>query len=388
MNIRHVAQPRSPILIDSRNAHLCFVILLLVVAIGCGAPGQPTPPSPPIPVPVTDLNARQFGDAALLEFSLPTKSTRGLRLDEVPTMEVWQGNLRPDGAPDAKSFHLTDTVPAAILARYAQGGRVSYAEPVPLDDLQTPTGKTVVYRVRTRVSERKVSADSNDATLDLRPVAKRIEDVTVKVTEKAVQLSWTAPTTTSAGAPLPAIQEFQVYRGELDPSSAAAAQKDLHDAIWKVQLVQIGVTPTPGYQDSTFEFDRMYAYVVRTVIREAGVLVESGNSLPAVVTPKDIFPPGAPQDVVAVLVPGTPAGTYAVDLSWAINVETDLAGYRVYRSESENVKGQSLTPELLPTPSFRDNQVVPGLHYWYSVTAVDRAGNESAPSAAAVVEIP
>jgi predicted phage tail protein len=118
------------------------------------------------------------------------------------------------------------------------------------------------------------------------------------------------------------------------------------------------------------------------------VLVESGNSRPAIVTPKDIFPPAAPRDVVAVVVPGATAGTYAVDLSWAINVETDLAGYRVYRSESENVKGQLLTPERLPTPSFRDNQVVPTHHYWYTVTAVDRAGNESAPSAAAVVEIP
>ena len=388
MNIRHVAQPRSPVLIDSRNTHLCFLILLLLVASGCGAPGQPTPPSPPIPVPVTDLNAHQSGDAALLEFTLPSKSTRGIRLNEVPTLEVWQGNLRPDGAPDPRSFHLVDTIPAAILATYVQEGKVSYPEPVPLEDLQTPSGKTVVYQVRTRVSERKASASSNDTTVDLRPVAKRIEDVTPKVTEKAIQLSWTSPTTTSARAPLPPIQEFQVYRGELDPSSAAAAQQNLHDAIWKVPLVQIGVTPTPEYQDSTFEFDRTYAYVVRTVIREAGMLVESGNSLPAIVTPKDIFPPAAPQDVVAVVIPGTTPGTNAVDLSWAINVETDLAGYRVYRSESENVKGQLVTPELLPTPSFRDNQVVPGHQYWYTVTAVDRAGNESAPSAAAVVEIP
>jgi len=29
-----------------------------------------------------------------------------------------------------------------------------------------------------------------------------------------------------------------------------------------------------------------------------------------------------------------------------------------------------------------------GQRYWYTVTAVDRAGNESAPSAAVIVEIP
>jgi hypothetical protein len=386
MKIRHVAQPRSPVLIDSRAT--LFGFLISVLAMGCGAPGQPTPPSPPIPVAVTDLAVHQLGDAALLEFTLPTKSTRDLRLNEIPTLEVWRGDLRPDGAPDTRTFHLVDTVPAAILATYVQEGKVSYPEPVPADDLQTPTGKTVVYRMRTRVSERKASENSNYATIDLRPVPKRIEDVTVKVSERAVQLNWTAPAITSAGAPLPPIQEFRIYRGELDPASAVAAEKNLHDAIWKVPLVQIGVTSTPEYQDSTFDFDRTYAYLVRTVVREAGELVESGNSAPAILTPKDIFPPAMPHDVVAVVVPGTTADTHAVDLSWAINVETDLSGYRVYRSESENVKGQLVTPELLPTPSFRDNQVVPGHHYWYSVTAVDRAGNESAPSAAAVVEIP
>ena len=75
------------------------------------------------------------------------------------------------------------------------------------------------------------------------------------------------------------------------------------------------------------------------------------------------------------------------DLSWAINLETDLAGYRVYRSEQESTRGQVLNPELLPTPAIRDTSVEPGHRYWYTVTAVDHAGNESAPSAPVVVEV-
>jgi len=43
---------------------------------------------------------------------------------------------------------------------------------------------------------------------------------------------------------------------------------------------------------------------------------------------------------------------------------------------------------LLPTPAFRDNAVVPGRRYWYTVTALDRAGNESAPSSSVAVDIP
>jgi fibronectin type 3 domain-containing protein len=68
-------------------------------------------------------------------------------------------------------------------------------------------------------------------------------------------------------------------------------------------------------------------------------------------------------------------------------VEPDFAGYRVYRSEQQDTRGHLLTPELLPTPAYRDTSVQPAHNYWYTVTAVDRAGNESAPSSPVAVEI-
>jgi fibronectin type 3 domain-containing protein len=44
--------------------------------------------------------------------------------------------------------------------------------------------------------------------------------------------------------------------------------------------------------------------------------------------------------------------------------------------------------ELLLTPAFRDMNAVPGRRYFYSVTAVDRSGNESPVSAAASGAVP
>jgi fibronectin type 3 domain-containing protein len=90
---------------------------------------------------------------------------------------------------------------------------------------------------------------------------------------------------------------------------------------------------------------------------------------------------------VAAVIVGSPTNAPEVDLSWSINVETDLAGYRVYRSEQEGTPGQSVTPDLLLSPAYRDNSVQPGRRYWYSVTSVDRSGNESAPSAPVAAEI-
>jgi fibronectin type 3 domain-containing protein len=105
------------------------------------------------------------------------------------------------------------------------------------------------------------------------------------------------------------------------------------------------------------------------------------------VVPKDTFPPAAPLGIVAAVQPGATPGSAAVELSWSINVEPDLTGYRVYRSEQEGARGTLLTPDLLPSPAYRDNSVQTGQRYWYTVTAVDRAGNESTPSPAVAVEV-
>jgi hypothetical protein len=62
---------------------------------------------------------------------------------------------------------------------------------------------------------------------------------------------------------------------------------------------------------------------------------------------------------VAAVLPGE-NDSRIVDLSWSINVENDLAGYRVYRSEKQGERGQLLQTELLASPAFRDSSCKPG----------------------------
>ncbi|MGA2300337.1 MAG: fibronectin type III domain-containing protein [Candidatus Acidiferrum sp.] len=364
-----------------------LLVLVLLVASGCGAPGEPLPPSPPIPAAISDLAAEQAGDAVLLTFTMPKKSVRGESLKEVPTLEVLRGALKADGTPDAKSFRVVDTVPGSLIANYTQQGKVEFRDPVPAGEIKEHAGETVVYRVRTRVSDKKTSVDSKDVSLRLYAVPARIESLDARLTERGVQLKWAAPDKTSGGEPLGQIQEFHVYRGELDAASAVAAAKDLGQAVWKSRPLQLTATTAPEFLDMGFDYGKTYAYLVRSVVVADGVQRESGDSQAAVVTPRDIFPPAAPQGIVAAVIPGSSAGSLVVDLSWSINVETDLAGYRLYRSEQEGTQGQLLSPDLLPTPAYRDNSVSSGKRYWYTVTAVDRAGNESASSAAVAVDV-
>ncbi len=382
-----VARRRAPSQ-PSRYFSIPFLLLVvLFVAGGCGAPGEPLPPSPAIPVAISDLAAEQAGDAVLLTFTMPKKSVRGERLKEVPTLEVLRGSLKADGTVDAKSFRVVDTVPGSLIANYTQQGKVGFRDPVPAGEIKEHVGETLVYRLRTRVSDKKTSADSKDVSLRLYAVPARIESLYARFTERGVQLKWAVPDKTSGGEPLDQIQEFHVYRGELDAASATAAAKDLGRAVWKVRPLQLAATAGAEFLDTGFDYGKTYAYLVRSVVLADGVQRESGDSQAAVVTPRDIFPPAAPQGIVAAVIPGNSAGSWVVDLSWSINVETDLAGYRVYRSEQEGTPGQLLSPDLLPTPAYRDNSVSSGKRYWYTVTAVDRAGNESAPSAAVAEDV-
>lgn len=381
------ARPTTPCQPSLYFSLFAPLLLALCMATGCGAPGEPLPPSPPIPVAIADLTAQQAGDAVLLTFTMPKKSVRGERLKEVPALEVLRGSLKADGTPDAKSFRVVDTVPGALLTNYTQQGKVEFPDPIPADEISEHAGETLVYRVRTRVSDKKSSADSNDVSLRLFSVPTRIASLDARVTEAGIQLQWSVPDKTSAGKPLGPIQEFHVYRGELDAASAAVAAKDLAQAGWKSRPLQIAATTAPEFLDTGFDYGKTYAYLVRTVVLVAGVKQESGDSQAAILTPKDIFPPAPPQGIVAAVIPGASPGLLVVDLSWSINLETDLAGYRMYRGEQEGTHGQLLTPELLPTPAYRDNTVSSGKRYWYTVTAVDRAGNESAPSAAMAVDV-
>jgi fibronectin type 3 domain-containing protein len=180
---------------------------------------------------------------------------------------------------------------------------------------------------------------------------------------------------------------YRIYRTESNSSADSSSAQPLPRKKADASDTPLASSETNNYNDTTFSFDRTYVYIVRSVIQAEGGELESSESQPVTVTPRDTFPPAAPQGLVIALLPGATPGALVADLSWSISLETDLAGYRVYKSEQESTRGQVLNPELLPTPAIRDTSVEPGHRYWYTVTAVDRAGNESAPSAAVQVDV-
>jgi hypothetical protein len=373
-----------------------FSIFSLSISLaGCASPGEPNERKPPVPQAVTDLSAAQLGNDMVLTFTLPVETVDGRDLYELPSIEIFRDFETPAAAgsrPVAPANPtLVLTIPSGMVDRYSKNGRARVVDALNASDF-TGHPDAVVYVVRTRVSPKRDSPDSNAISLRIHPAADPIDDLKAEITPSAVHLTWTPPQNTITG-PAPHVGPYRIYRAEIEPppSPAASAAPNNTNAVAAAAgaekskpqpaLVRIGETDAPPFSDNQIVFGATYEYSVRSIVQYPDQPTESADSNFVTIAPKDIFPPAAPLDLVVVLVPAQGTIPAHLELSWVISPETDIAGYNVYRSEQADVQGTRQNADLLIAPAFRDMNVLPGRRYFYSVTAVDRSGNESPASA-------
>jgi len=169
---------------------------------------------------------------------------------------------------------------------------------------------------------------------------------------------------------------------KLQPSSPGPVEVKLRTP---TELADAG-----GTIDHTAEMGESYRYTaqrVRTVLLDGHRLEVRGfASGPVTLVMRNAFPPHAPAGLEAAP-GGAGVGDRSIDLSWTPNTERDLAGYSVYRQEID-AKGVAagtatrLNSTPVAGPAYRDQTAVVGRRYAYFVTAINTAGNESAPSEA------
>lgn len=367
-----------------------FSLIFLVGSIlgGCAAPAEPTERKAPVPRAVGDLAAVQAGDDVILTFTLPKETVDRRPLKQLPAIEIYR-LIRPAGAamvPGSPAAVPVVTIPAAMVDQYSDQNHIRVVDSLHAEDFLPDEGTVAQYTVRTRASSKKGSADSNVVVLKVYPAVEPIADLKLEPMHAGVALTWTPPRKTILGA-APKILNFHIYRAELTAPGATFANPT-QNRVAKTPLLKIGETGTAMFRDSLAEMGKSYAYSVRSVAQYSEGTVESANSNVAEITMKDAFPPAAPEGLVVVFVPLVAGAPAHIELSWAINSETDIAGYNVYRSEQVGESGTRLNPELLLTPAFRDMNAIIGRRYLYTVTAVDRSGNESPASAAAPGSVP
>jgi predicted phage tail protein len=280
-----------------------------------------------------------------------------------------------------------------MIDNYVVQDRFRYVDALKPEDFSQHPSRIAIYAVRTRTSQKKESAPSNIAALRIYPLPDPIDDLKAEVTHSGIQLTETPPTKTLVG-PAPPIFSYRIFRAESQSTattqapSARPAAAQTTQATPGAPMIKIAETQSPNYLDAQIQFGNTYTYSVRTVAQLDGHELESADSNRITILARDTFPPAAPQRLVVVFVPSQAGEPAHLELSWAISPETDLAGYNVYQSDQVGVQGTRLNTELLPTPAFQDMNAVPGRTYLYSVTAVDRSGNESPASAAVPGTVP
>ncbi|MGB0035684.1 MAG: fibronectin type III domain-containing protein [Candidatus Acidiferrales bacterium] len=395
MEIRNSEKPshtrlRRKRISSSFDFRISIFVLSLVLG-GCAAPAEPVERKPHVPVAVTDLAIEQQSKDISLAFTVPKESTDHRALKLPPAIEVYRA-FQPGAASGTPTLAappnptLLATIPSEVVSRSSVRGRFAYVDSIQPDDWAHHTGEQVVYIVRTSASKKKESADSNLVSIPLYPPPEAIDHIVAKVQPDSVVLEWTPPAKTIAGTPEPPLAGFRIYRAEAAEGAGqppAAGNPKLASPLARIGEADAN---SPIYRDMQIGFGKTYVYSVRSAVQYASEILESADSW-VVVTPRDTFPPAVPQGLVVVVIPAQGGVPATLDLSWAISPETDIAGYNVYRSEQEAARGERLNSELLRSPSYRDMSVVPGRRYFFSVTAVDRSGNESPASAAVTAGI-
>ncbi|ABF39201.1 Fibronectin, type III [Candidatus Koribacter versatilis Ellin345] len=337
------------------------VLALAAIMTSCGQPGAPQPPSLEMPRAVTDLSVTRKGDRVAMRWTSPARFTDGRIIKKVGKTNICR---TPGNLPAVKCDEIGN-VPTE-LPKASGPIEQSHFE----DKLTQVTLGTVMYGVEVQNAYGKSVGLSNQVEISTAPALAAPSRVNATVGENGVTILW-APIAAPA---LPEVRfGYQISRrGESGQFAAIAT-------------VPIGDT---SYVDQTFEWEKKFEYRIDVVTESASdnrVLVEGEDSETASVLAHDVFPPAVPKELQAVF--SGPGQKVFIDLTWAPNLEPDLAGYFVYRRE-EGGTFTKLNSAALTVPSFRDDQVQAGKTYIYSVSAVDVRGNESAKSAETSESVP
>ena len=383
---------------------VAFLAILLPV-LACGKKGDPEPPLPRGPNAVSNLTVDQEGDDAVLTFAFPDRLMNGAPLTDLSSIEVYRivnpppglTTPRPAGpASSASSGQSSTTVtnlPGAAERRVATNVRVAeeafYASARKVATLslsaiaESTRGASVVYRdplspllakegkpaplayavISVRGGgERSPLSNIVGLTPDIAPEAPTLLPALPE--EGRVCLEWLAPETDVLGRPVE-IDGYEVYRRILPEDEYASP---------------LNPKPVKGtsYVDFSAPYGAPLVYTVRAILAK-NPKVEGLPAEELAFSFRDIYPPPPPSRLDAL------SEAARVRLVWTPVDAGDLAGYLVFRAEGDGASVR-LTKEPVTDPFFTDEAAAQGKRYRYTVRAVDRAGNASAPSPEAVAE--
>ena len=355
-----------------------LLVSVSLVLIACGKRGDPRPPVPVIPQATTDLVVTQRAARVLLTWSYPSLTTSGKSLPAIRRIAIYRyaEPLPTAAVPDpvsafskiptltavqfAKLSTRVESIEGANLAAATVGSKLQFEDRPPF---QSPSGGPIrlTYAV---VTEGVTSRGDLSNLATIVPLAASVAPTSLTATAQAdgVVLKWVAPKTSVVGRGEPVIVGYDIYRDS----------EDLEKPVNPTPIADTSFKDVPPYGDHT--------YRITAVASPGPPKIQSDPSLPVSATFKDLVPPPAPATLTVLL------ETRVVRLLWDAVDAPDLQGYNVYRTQG--TVRLKLTPGPAQQTHFGDESLEPGIEYFYSVTAVDKNRNESAPTNSETILVP
>jgi len=359
--------------LPARKLLVAGVPLLLTA---CATMAPPQPPSLELPKPPADLRATRKGDRVILAWTIPNSTTDRQTVRSVGPTHICRGlepKLTECGTP-------VGTFPPAKLSTAKSSVKTapsSFTDTLPVSLEGDDPSALITYAVEVLNTDGRGAGLSNQARVSLARTLPPPADFSARVTGQGVVLTWT-----SAAAPQmsPALRYvYRVYRRPEATQETILAGE-----------VPAGSERDFALTDSSIEWESTYEYHVEAVTVAAPknrpeLQIEGHDSPEVKVFAHDVFPPAVPSGLQAVF--AGPGQQPFIDLIWAPVADVDLDGYNVYRHE-EGAATVKVNAQIVKAPAYRDANVAPGKTYFYSVSAVDVRGNESARSEEASESVP
>jgi hypothetical protein len=391
-----------------------LTLAALVVAVACGHKGPPVPPLRRTPPSLGDFGLAQRGEALEVSLTAPRASVDGVALKRLEIEILWG-----EGQIDLEKAGQRRTI------RADAGARVVESLPLP------PPGTLV--RAAARASAGGAEGQRTVIrSLEVQPPLSPPRELDAELRKDGVALDWQGEmpepveppelgtaeavrrlfgvqpekgSSAEEGEEAPASppeapdEESDVAEAPASPPEAPDEESDVAEESPDAESAE-GLPPEPRthgfsvyrrippglygrplspepqeertFTDHTAPLGAHVCYVVRAVA-SVNPVIESASSNEACLDVRDIVAPSAPTGLAVV-----PRGG-GLEIVWTPSREGDLSGYRIYRAVGD-ARAELVAEVEAGTTSWTDTEAAPVVLYHYTVTAVDKAGNESPPS--------
>jgi len=360
--------------------YLIFLLLsfLLMSSFSCGKKGPLQPPIVRIPKTVEKVELIQRGNKVFLRWVNPVNYIDGNPIVGFSEIEIWllKKPWKEIGTP--KLDDLGEPVLPKWEKEYRKGGNLLLTiskEKLPDylfdDEQENPVMQFIYplesdfmsmkYRFSIRVKDirRRKSLYSTPISFEAKMLSKPPENFKAEVFEDKIEIKWDPPGENIDLSTPPLVVGYNVFRAE-EKSKAVQLNSELIQGL--------------SFEDKSFDIGTAYSYFVRASSNEYPPYFESEDSEIFVISPKDLFPPAPPKGVVLVTCPDI------LSLSWDANIEDDLGGYRIWKRAEGESEFFVLMEEPFLDNTYTDTSVEKNIRYYYAITSMDKAGNESEKS--------